>query len=104
MLVSVGALKVFDELALIPDVIAGGDDVYVEFEEFVDDLRSDAESGGGVFAIDDEQIGPFSGDQVFKAFFNNSAAGTAKNVSDEKNTHPNSMVSRYILGFDDDGE
>ena len=50
------ALQVVDDLALVPDVIAGGEDVDAEVEKLVDDLRSDAEAAGGVFAVGDNQV------------------------------------------------
>ena len=56
MRIAVRHLEVFDDLALVPDVIAGGHDVDPEIEQLVRELRSDAEPGGGIFAVGNDQI------------------------------------------------
>ena len=45
---------VFEDLFFVPDVVAGGDDVGAEIEEFFCDGGGDAEAAGCVFAVDDE--------------------------------------------------
>jgi len=47
---------VFEDLALVPDVVAGGDDVGSEVEEFFGDGGGYAKAAGCVFAVDYEQI------------------------------------------------
>ena len=49
-------LHVVDQLALVPDVVAGGDDVGAEVEEVFGEWRRDAEAAGGVFAVDDGEV------------------------------------------------
>ena len=56
MLVAVGRLKVVNNLAFVPDVVAGGHHVDAEIEEFFGERRRDAEAGRGVFAVGDYQI------------------------------------------------
>jgi len=55
-LISVGGVQVIDDLALVPDVVAGGDDVDAEFEQLFGNLRSDAEAAGGVLAVGDGEF------------------------------------------------
>ena len=54
--VAVDHLEVVDDLALVPDVVSGGDDVDAELEEFLGQRRSDAEAGRRVFAVRDDEI------------------------------------------------
>jgi hypothetical protein len=49
-------LHVFDEFALVPDVVAGGDDVGAQVEEIFGEVWGDAEAASGVFAVDDGEI------------------------------------------------
>ena len=44
------------QLALVPDVVAGGEHVGAQVEEILGDLRRDAEAAGGVFGVDDDQF------------------------------------------------
>ena len=46
-------LEAGHHLALVPDVVAGGEDVDPQAEEVVRDLRRKAEATGGVLAIGD---------------------------------------------------
>ena len=54
-------LHVFDDFFLVPDVVAGGEHVGAEVEEFVGGSGGDAEAAGGVFGIDDDQIDMHAG-------------------------------------------
>ena len=55
-LISVGGVQVIDNLAFVPDVIAGGDDINAEFEQLFGNLRSNAEATCGVLAVSDGQF------------------------------------------------
>ena len=77
-LIAVGGVHVLDDLALVPDVIAGGDDVDAEFEQLLGDLRSDAEAAGGVFAVGDGEIDAVLLLQFRQALVNDGAAGRPK--------------------------
>ena len=50
------AIEMRDDLALVEDVVAGGDDIRPGREEQVANLRRDAESAGRVLAVDDHEI------------------------------------------------
>ena len=49
-------LHVFHDLALVPDVIAGGDDADPLLEEFFGDLRGDTKTSSSIFAIGNDEI------------------------------------------------
>ena len=49
-------LDIAQRFALIPDMIAGGDDVHARIIKFFANLSGDAEAPGGVFAIDDHEV------------------------------------------------
>src|SRR5208283_5438479 len=51
--VAVGRIHVLDDLALVPDVVAGGDDIDAELEQLFGNLRSDPEAAGGILTISD---------------------------------------------------
>jgi len=78
---------VFEDLFFVPDVVAGGDDVGAEIEEFFCDGRGDAEAAGGVFAVDDEEIDGVGLDDMGQVFADDVAAGGAKDVADEEYIH-----------------
>jgi len=48
-------LKKIDDLTFVPDVIAGGDDVDIQLEEFFGERGSDSETGGRIFAVGDDE-------------------------------------------------
>ena len=78
---------VLEDLALVPDVVAGGDDVSAEVKDLVSDRGSDAEAASGVFAIDDEEIDGVGFEDVGKMFADDVAAGGAEDVADEEDIH-----------------
>ena len=80
-------VEVVDEFALVPDVVAGGEDVGAEVEEVVGNLRSDAEAAGGVFAVDDDELGLVGLAQVTDVRLEDAAARAAKDVADEEDVH-----------------
>lgn len=48
--------NVVHEFALVPDVVAGGDDLGSGGEECFGYLGRDASAAGGIFAIDDAEV------------------------------------------------
>jgi len=78
---------VFEDLFFVPDVIAGGDDVGSEVEEFFGDGGGDAEASGGVFAVDDEEIDGVGFEDVGEMLAYDVAAGRSEDVADEENVH-----------------
>jgi len=82
-----GDRHVFDDLFFVPDVVAGGDDVGAEVEEFFGDGGCDAEAAGGVFAVDDKEIDGVSFEDVGEVLAYDVAAGRSEDVADEENVH-----------------
>ena len=93
MRVAVRHLEVFDDLAFIPDVIAGSHHVDAQIEELFGQRRRDAESGGSIFAVGNDEIDGVLLAQFREAIFYDRPAGAPKNVTDKKNFQ-DSMVSR----------
>ena len=84
-LIAVGRVHVVDDLALIPDVVAGGDDIDAEFEQFFGDLRRDAEAAGGVLTVGDGEVNRVLLLQFGQPFMHDGAARTPEDVTDEEN-------------------
>jgi hypothetical protein len=82
---------VFEDLALVPDVVTGGDDVGAEVEEFFCDGGGDAEASGGIFAVDDEEIDGVGFEDVGEMFADDVAAGGAKDIADKEDIHLKSL-------------
>ena len=82
---------VFEDLALVPDVVAGGDDVGPKIEEFFGDGGGDAEAASGVFAVDDEEIYGVGFKDVGEMFTDDVAAGGAKDIADKEDIHLKSL-------------
>jgi hypothetical protein len=78
---------VLEDLFFVPDVVAGGDDVGSEVEEFFGDGGGDAEAAGGVFAVDDEEIYGVGVEDVGQVLAYDVAAGRTEDVADEENVH-----------------
>ena len=74
---------VLEDLALVPDVVAGGDDMGSHVEDLFGEGRGDAEAACGVFAVDDEEVDGVGFDDVGKVLAYDVAAGGAENVADE---------------------
>jgi hypothetical protein len=78
---------VFEDLALVPDVVAGSDDVGAEFEELFCDGGGDAEAAGGVFSVDDEEVDGVGFEDVGEVFADDVATGGSEDVADKKDVH-----------------
>ena len=76
-----------DDFLAVPDVIAAGENGDAGAEQLLGEARRDAEAGGGVLAIGDDQVQLLVGDHVGQALGDDPAAGRTDNVSDEKNPH-----------------
>lgn len=82
---------VLEDLFLVPDVVAGGDDLGTEVEDFFGDGGRDAEAAGGVLAVDDEEIDGVGFHNVGEMFADDVAAGRTEDVADEENVHRMSL-------------
>jgi hypothetical protein len=79
-------------------VVAGGDDVRAKVKELLGERGRDAETAGGVFAIDDEEVDGVGFENVGEVFTNDVAAGGAEDVADEENIHLREVIRlRWIF-------
>ena len=85
---------VLEDFFLVPDVVAGGDDVGAEVEELFGKGGGDAEAAGGVFAVDDEEIDGVGFEDVGEMLADDVAAGRAEDVADEETVHRMSLSRR----------
>ena len=95
--VAIRHLEVIDDLALVPNVIAGSEHVDAEVEEFFGDLTGDAEAGRGVLSVGDDQINRMSSNQRSQFFLNDIPPGPPKNVPNKQYAQ---AVPRWIT-FED---
>ena len=54
----VGLVEIAAKLALVPDVVAAGDEVDARGEHLVGGLLGQPEAAGGVFAVGDDRVDP----------------------------------------------
>ncbi len=80
------ALDEDQRLFLIPGVIAERDGVGAGIQQFLIDRLGDAETAGGIFAIDDDEIERPVADHARQISGDGGAAGPADDVTDEENT------------------
>jgi len=72
-------------------VIAGRDDVNVEFEQLFSESGRDSETSSGILAIGDDEVDASLANQPRKTIFDDRPPWTSKNVTDEKNAHEGSV-------------
>src|ERR1700728_346223 len=85
--VAFGHLKKIDDFALIPDVVAGGDDINIQFEQFFRETGSDAETRRRVFTVGDDKIDGLVADNAGQLVLDDGASGTPEDVANEENSH-----------------
>ena len=73
--------------ALVPDMVAGGDDIGAGSDGLAKDLFGDAEAAGGVLAIDDDEVEFEVGDQARQLFPHRRASRFADHVTEEEKSH-----------------
>jgi hypothetical protein len=73
--------------ALVPGMVAAGDDVGTGIDELVIDRLGDAEAAGRVLAVDGDEIELPVADQTGQASGQHGAPAAAKHITDEKNSH-----------------
>ncbi len=71
-------------LALVPDMVAGGDHVGAGLERGAEDVVGDAEAAGRVLAVDDDEIEPEIRNQPGQLPPRGGAAGAAYEVAEEE--------------------
>ena len=80
-------MEEINDLLLVPDMISRGEHLDAQAQELFHDGRRDAEAGGGIFGIGDDQIDFFAGDNPRQAVANDGASRTPKNIADKQNAH-----------------
>src|SRR5262249_15995834 len=81
------AAEVGHDLVLVPDVIARSEHIDSPIEEFIGNLRSHAETGGGVLAIQYRQIRCELIPKLFEVMVHDGSARLSDGVADEENFH-----------------
>jgi len=85
MRVPIRHLKIVDDFTFVPDVIACGHHIDPKVKELFGQSRSDAEAGGCVLAVRDNEVDGMLFDDLRQAFFDDGSPRPSKNVADEKN-------------------
>src|SRR5215510_2110092 len=83
--IPVGRIEVLDDLALVPDVVPGGQHVTAQIEEVFGDGRGQTKSAGSIFRIGDHQIDLVGLDQMRHMVVDDLASSAAEDVADEEN-------------------
>ena len=73
-------------------MIAGGNDVDVEFEQLLGNLRCDAKAAGGVFTVGYGEFNTVLGLQLRQPLVHDGASGPAEDVTDEENAQAVSVL------------
>jgi enamine deaminase RidA (YjgF/YER057c/UK114 family) len=79
-----GRVHVVDQVALVPDVVAGGQNIRAQIEEFLGKLRRNAEATGGILGVDDDQLDVVSLTKMTDVLADNAASGTSEYIADEE--------------------
>ena len=83
---------IFEDFFAVPAVVAAGEDVDAVVKQFVGQSRGDAEAGGGVFAVGDDQVDLPLRDDVGQAIADDLASWRADDVTDEEYAHAGCTV------------
>ena len=78
---------VFEDLALVPNMVPRGDDMGAHIEDLFSNRGGNAEATGSVLAIDDEEVDRIGLENVWKVLAYDVATGRAEDVADEKDVH-----------------
>jgi len=80
-------LKVIENFALIPDMVAGGDDIDIQLEQFLGQRWSNSETGGRVLSVGDDEIDGVVANDAGKPIVDDGSSRPSENVADEENAH-----------------
>lgn len=75
--------KVTEDLFLIPDMVAGGNDIHAIADQVLCNAGRDAKTGCGVLTVCDDDIDAFGGPNVLQMISYDAASGMAEDVTDE---------------------
>jgi len=95
MRVAVRHLKVFNNLALVPDVIAGSHHIDAQIEKLFRQRGRNPKSRRGIFAVGNDEISRMRTNKFRQTFFHNRPPGTPKNVANKKNSHGREVEIRW---------
>src|SRR5271154_3818857 len=79
--------QVVQNLALVPTVVAAGEDSDVGLQQLFSNARSDAKASGGVFTIGNDQIDVPLRHQIGEAVVDDLPPRRADDVTNEKYAH-----------------
>ena len=79
-------LHVFDNLAFVPDMVAGSEDVGALVEELLGDPRGHAKAAGRILRVDHHQVDLPLFDQGGEVFRYDTPSGVAKDITDKQNS------------------
>ena len=82
-----GRGKVIEQLAFVPDMVAGGHHVGAEIEQLLGDLGRHAKAAGGVLDIHDGEVDVMGFAHVADVFAHDFATCAAEDVADEEDVH-----------------
>lgn len=93
------ALAEGNRFLLVPDMVAGRDNIGAGIDGLEIDIFGDAEAAGGVFTVDDHKIELQIGNQPRQSFPDSSASGLANHISEKKKPHSPAPILRMFLYF-----
>src|SRR5579859_2362813 len=78
---------------LVPNMVAGGDDISASGIKLVADLLGDPEPAGGVLAIDDDEVESELAAQARQLLDRRRPPGAADQITEEKESHDRPVAS-----------
>jgi hypothetical protein len=88
------AFEIVVNFALVPDMIATGQDVQAVAEQFVGKLRGDAESARRIFAVGDAQVDFFGSDDVFQVPGDKASPRRGEDVANKQEIGQTGILSK----------
>jgi hypothetical protein len=81
VLVAVRHLEVIDDVALVPDMVSGGDDIDAELEQVLRERARDAEAAGDVLSVRNHKINGMVVDQAGQSVLDNCPSRPTKDIA-----------------------
>jgi hypothetical protein len=85
----------FHDFLLVPQMVAGGDDVHARGKNFPGGFGRDAGAAGGVFAVGDDEVERVLLAEFGNKFCNRAPARLSHDVADEKQFHGENLTTKY---------
>ena len=83
---------------LIEDMIAGGEHVQADAEQFLGDLGSDSEAAGRVLGVGDRQVDFLLRDHFLQVVGYDIASRRRENIANKKDVHGKALRKRKVVG------